>query len=284
MQCFRHYFARNNCACTGHRYLTRNEVLQQATQGGADCPVCGERSDLREALRHFNVLGQLEGLFGLEIYTLQKDIPATQHGQLNLLDLALDIPYEASLVFANITPQAADFDEAPWLLAPQDSHKEWGLQMRVYVPPGPKRAISLMVAVRPRGDLEPGRELALQAADAFHRWRHGLAAVLLGASVEAILRPLALSVYKKRGVKMPENLAYGALIERARLLFEPSLGPQLIGHLRELSKDGRNPSAHGKNPGSSGNASLLEHEKVATWMVDVATLYEWARVATPIGE
>jgi hypothetical protein len=59
------------------------------------------------------------------------------------------------------------------------------------------------------------------------------------------------------------------------LLFRPALGAQFVGNLRELNKKARNPTAHGKT-------SEIDQDDVAGWMVDVAVLFEWARVAVPI--
>lgn len=272
---FRHVFARA-CRCHGHRFAHRRHVLEQAINGGAICSRCGERSDLREALRHFHTLGHPEALLGLDVFVLSKEIPATSMHQVMIVDPEVSLPYECTLVYANYTPGCAEFAEAPRLLAPQSTHQKWGLHMQFYVPPGGKRSLSISLAVKPKAGLPEPLEIALQAVDAFHRGRLELTGILLGAAVEAIIRPLSETFYLSRSVAMPSDLGFAGLLERARLLFEPQLGAQLIGHLRELAKTARNPGAHGQ-------ATQLNRDEVAMWMVDVAVLYEWARVAKPIG-
>jgi hypothetical protein len=79
--------------------------------------------------------------------------------------------------------------------------------------------------------------------------------------------------YRERGVKVPNDLGYASLIERAQMLFDPAFGPQLIGHLKSLAKTGRNPAAHGNQ------ANTLSREDVGMWMVDAAVVYEWSRHA-----
>jgi len=219
-------------------------------------------------------LGQPEALFGLDVFHIFKDLPETTLPQVIIVDPEVHLTYEAQLVYAHYTPNCAEFDEAPWLLAPQSSHQPWHMHMRFYVPTGKPRGISILFAVKPKIGFPEQLEIAVQAADAFHRHRLGLAGLLLAASVEAILRPLVEAAYDTRAVRLPQDLGFAALLERAQLLFRPRLGGQLVGHLRRLSKQARNPSAHGR-------AAELVRSEVAMWMVDVAVLYEWSRVAVP---
>lgn len=271
---FRHSFARD-CNCSGKRFATREHVLQQASRGGAVCAQCGIRSDLRKALEHFNSLGRPEALFGLDVFHFRKDIPASNSQQVIIVDPEVHLPYEAELVYAHYTPSCDSFDDAPWLLAPQSSHQPWHMHMRFYIPPGKARAVDILLAVKSKAGLPEPLEIALQAVDAFHRNRLNLAGLLLAAAVEAILRPVIEVFYQSRNVHMPQDLGFASLLERAQLLLVPQIGAQMIGYLRKLASKARNPSAHGR-------PTDLDESQVAMWMVDVAVLYEWSRVARPI--
>jgi hypothetical protein len=96
---------------------------------------------------------------------------------------------------------------------------------------------------------------------------------MLAASVEASLRTCVAAIYKARGIRFPSDIGFMALVERARLVLDPSPGAQLVGHLRELATAGRNRAAHGLD-------ADVTREQVAGWMVDVAAVYEWSRFAT----
>jgi hypothetical protein len=117
------------------------------------------------------------------------------------------------------------------------------------------------------------RELALQAVRNFHHRNYNVACILLAASIEASLRGRVNEPYKAREVKPPSDLGFAALVERARLHFNPQFGPKLMENLKQLSKTGRNPAAHGVQ------TTEISREDVAMWMVDAAVVYEWSRYA-----
>jgi hypothetical protein len=58
------------------------------------------------------------------------------------------------------------------------------------------------------------------------------------------------------------------------MMLDPPLGSKLVGGLRELAK--------ARNPGAHGAAVSVTAEDVARWMVDTATVYEWALRAQPL--
>jgi hypothetical protein len=56
----------------------------------------------------------------------------------------------------------------------------------------------------------------------------------------------------------------------------PKPGPQLVGNLRELANIGRSVAGHGREHD-------LKAVQTSAWIVEVAALYEWIQVATPLG-
>jgi hypothetical protein len=253
------------------------EVLQYISTSSVECPVCKKPADPRGALQAFPVFGNPEALFGMQVWRGSKKLPQTSGHQVVIWDLGVELPYDGRIIYANITQMVSDPSgfESPALLIAQNSlHQGWPTHLRFHVPPGSEgRAISLLVVVKPtQPELDTPLEIALQAVDAFHRGLLGIACVSLAASIEASLRPRIEDVYKSRGVKLPADMGFASILERARLLLDPQPGPKLVGSLRDLANVGRNVTAHG------GKANVT-CEDVAGWMVDAAAVYEWARHA-----
>ena len=74
LECFKHHLPFGNCCgqqqpVNGVSRVTIAHVMDQVVRGNAECPGCHKRSDMREAVRHFNFAGQPEALFGLQIWT-----------------------------------------------------------------------------------------------------------------------------------------------------------------------------------------------------------------------
>jgi hypothetical protein len=279
LTCFKSPFVLPGCACKARWSVMQQDVIDEVVRGGTTCKGCGTRRSLRESLRDFPYLGRLEAVFGLDVWVFPKEIPPSTEHKLVIMDPSLTIPYEGELVFANISIGCSEhdgFDQIPYLLAPQEMHYPWPLHMTFYVPPGGQRLINVMVIVKPKDGVSPALDLGIQAVQAFHRRSFGLASLLLASAVEATLRPLIEKAYGERGVKLPEEIAYASLIERARMLYEPALGSQFVTHLKDLAREGRNPFAHGMTTSVTG-------EQVAGWMADVAALFEWCTIATLLG-
>ena len=177
------------------------------------------------------------------------------------------------MLYANVTPQSDGESMGPRLLAPQNSTAAWPLQLGVYVPPSDKpSALHMVFVMTPEQPLELPLELALQAVGQFHRRQFNVASILLAASVEASLRARLEKEYVRFGVSFDDRTMFQGLLERARLLLRPAPGPKLVGNLNALAKEARNPAAHGR-------AVAVERNQVAEWMVDVAVVYEWTRLA-----
>ncbi|HET7540700.1 MAG TPA: hypothetical protein VFK05_12535 [Polyangiaceae bacterium] len=218
-----------------------------------------------------SAFGAVEALFGLERLMFTKDIPASQHAQCIVVDPLPEVPSDWTLVYANMTPVSKSgfsFSELPRLLAPQNMHQTWSPHLTVFVPAGAERQINFSLVLRPP-NIERVRDLALQACQNLHRHELGIASVLLCAAAEVAMRERLVQVYGGRGVSFDADKAgFSGLFERARMLLSPALGADLVGALKALAKEGRNPTAH-------GGSAVLTHDQVARWMVDVAILYEW---------
>ncbi len=273
--CFRHHTALwCGCGADSSRAVEQRDIVAQVEHGATECRQCGKRLDLREGLRRFHSLGTPEGLFGLDVYVIGIPIAATESASILQADLTPYLPSQ-ELVFANVTPEAADVKDIPFLLAPQNMHHRWSANMRFHVPAGKARKVNLLVVAKPEDPLDPALEIAVQAVENFHQGRLLMASVLLLASVEESFRSMLQSFYTERGVPLSSDLGFANLLERVRLVFEPRLGPQIVGKVKELASKGRNPGAHGR-------AAVLPPIEVAGWMVDVAAIYEWSKLAKPL--
>lgn len=263
--------------CRADFTMTIDDVFRQVTRGAIQCPTCGTPRNLRDKF-DVPVFGMAEALFGLDSWMMTISLPASTHPLVHTLDAPADLPAGfGPLVYAHITISGSvdvDFDQLPMLLAPQNMHQAWSFPLRLYIPPGPERGANLIYVGR-RTNLELPRQLALQAVSSFHRSELNVASVLLGASVEASLRERLGAVYSDRRVGMPEGMGFKQLLERARMLLDPPLGEQMVGNLKALASEGRNPSAHGSGGGGT-------REQVVSWMVDAALVFEWSRHATAV--
>jgi hypothetical protein len=164
----------------------------------------------------------------------------------------------------------------PRLLAQQNSHSPWPLQLAIYAPPSETdSALSVLFVMMPEKALEPALDLAVQAVDQLHRNQLNVACVLLAAAVENALRARLAIEYGNRGIEVDDRATFAPLLERARLLLNPAPGPKLVGALQALCKRARNPAAHGR-------ALAVTREEVSEWMVDVAVLYEWSKLADSV--
>jgi hypothetical protein len=257
--------------------LTREQVLFYVTNGSIPCTKCQRSADLRTAVTQFPVLGVPENIFGLPTWHLTQQIEASSEGSVFTWDVGQSLPHKCVIVNANITPAGnGSFQEMPSLMSrAQSPYHPWSTCFRFYVPAGGPRAISLLLVLKPTELKFPVPiEMALQAVDAFHRGQLGISTVILASSIEASLRPRIGAIYKHRGVRLPRELGFAGVVERARLLFDPTFGPKLQGALVELAKFGRNVAAHGKQ-------TSVSKEQVAGWMVDTAAVFEWSRFAKP---
>jgi hypothetical protein len=261
--------------CRADVTITIEDVLRQVTWGGVECPLCRKTRNLREEF-HVPVFGMAEALFGLDSWSMMVGLPASTQSQVYKIDTPSNLPPGFGLLaYANITILGSvEFDQLPMLLAPQNMHQPWSFPLRLYIPPGPERHVNVIYVGRAT-TLELPRQLALQAVSSFHRAELNVASVLLGASIEASLRERLKVAYAGRSVKLPEDLGFGQLLERARMMLDPKIGEQMTGNLKELASKGRNPSAHG-----SGESVTLQ--QVASWMVDAAVMFEWSRYATEV--
>jgi hypothetical protein len=134
--------------------------------------------------------------------------------------------------------------------------------------------LSIIFVMSPKEPLELPLQLAVQAVGQFHRSQLNVACVLLLASAEAALRARLRVEHAKRGMSL-EATTFSPLLAGARLLLDPAPGPQLVGALKALCKEARNPAAHGE-------PVMVTKEQVCAWMVDVAVLYEWSRFASSV--
>lgn len=254
-----------------------DDVLRYVATGAVSCSRCGRRVDIRERFGHFPVFGHAEGLFGLQTWLANHEIPASTAPDVLIWDIGPELPYSGRIVYANITnafhEEGSGAELPSLMLWNQSPHQPWHTRFRFHVPPGGKRSINIVVVVKPDVPTLPfPLEIALQAVDAFHRNQLAVAVVMLAAAVEATLRPRIEAIYRARAVRIPDDIAFASLVERARLLLDPQPGPQLVGALRDLAQVGRNAAAHGRE-------TALNREQVAGWMVDVAATYEWVQLA-----
>jgi hypothetical protein len=261
--------------CRADFTMTIDDVFRQVTRAAIQCPTCGTTRNLRDKFE-LPVFGMAEALFGLDSWSMMVVLPASTDPVVHTIDVPGNLPPSfGPLAYANIRiMESVAFDQLPMLLAPQDMHQPWSFPLRLYIPPGPERHANLIYVGRAT-NLELPRQLALQAVSSFHRSELNVASVLLGASVEASLRDRLKTVYSNRSVNMREDLGFGQLLERARMLLDPPLGEQMVGKLKELASKGRNPSAHGSGGGGT-------REQVASWMVDAALVFEWSRHSTAV--
>jgi hypothetical protein len=197
-----------------------------------------------------------------------------------VVDIAPSATDDEEIIYANVnaTGTLPNFDELPWLLAPQSLNQNWSKRMRCVAPPSKaERSLDIFTVARPAA-LDKALSCAIEAVQLFERGKLDIACVMLGAALEATLRPVVEKAYRARSVTPDGNAldGLGRLVEAARLLLDPTLHPALVGDIRKLAKTGRNPAAHGVG-------ASLDEGTVAEWMVDFATVYEWARIAQPIG-
>jgi hypothetical protein len=278
--CFQH---KNAFGCI-HPYtpseptgLSREQLMGLVERGRARCTYCGRDSDLRAQIRDFPVFGIPEALFGLDVWHGAKEIPPSSEHRIVWWDIGIELPHEGNVLYANTTAQSDDPSTmGPRLLAQQNSHAPWPLQLAIYAPASSKKAaLSLVFVMTPEVPLEPALDLAVQAVGQLHRHQLNVACVLLAAAVETSLRTRLEAEYAARGVDLDNRTPFAQLLERARMVLEPAPGPKLVGELNALTKSARNPAAHGQ-------PIAVTREQVSEWMVDVAVVYEWTKLATSV--
>jgi hypothetical protein len=259
------------------RGLTREQLMELVERGHTRCIHCARSGDLRAQIRRFPLFGIPEALFGLDTWHGAKDIPPSAENRIVLWDIGIELPHEGKVLYANATTQSDDPSTmGPRLLAQQNSHAPWPLQLAIYAPASTKKAaLSLMFVMTPEEPLEPALDLAVQAVGQLHRDQLSVACVLLAAAIETSLRARLEVEYARRGVEMHERATFSHLLERARMLLEPAPGPKLVGAVSALSKSARNPAAHGQS-------ISVSREQVCEWMVDVAVVYEWTKLAASV--
>lgn len=270
IRCFKGLFP-TECGHFSNRAVELTHVLAQVERGGFACPQCGMRLDLQTA-GLFTEFGYKEGIFGLTTLTFIKEIPSTttmQVIQIDLPQLSAEWRIHYCSVSTTFLGEFGGFDEIPFLLAPSSMHQYWGLPLRACVPAGRERRLTLSLVGKSE-ELPQPLELGLQACELLGRGQYPTACVLIAASVEASLRTAIERAFIARSITMPENTGFAKLLELARMLIEPKMGSQLVGNLKRLAKEGRNPAAHG------GANPTVTHDEVAHWLVDAALVYEWS--------
>lgn len=270
LECFRH-----DIVCTTCRYtmdIGVNDIKEQVEYGHIKHSKCGSNVDLRESVE-FPLFGQPESLFGLKNWMGERNFEPSENHDVIELDLEEFIPRDTELIYWEVIPKTEDpdYEDVPCMLAPGTSRSPWPLYFRFYVPPGGKRSIQMHFVVKPNQGLPLPIEIALQGVRAFHQRQLNVASVMLASSIEASIREALKKKYEEKKVKMPLDVGFSGLLERARLLLCPPIGPLLAGNLKELANEGRNPAAHGR----SVEVNL---QQVVRWMVDAATVYEWMRI------
>lgn len=170
-----------------------------------------------------------------------------------------------------------DDNPGPRLLAPQNAHSSWPLQVSIYAPPSEREAsLGLLFVMAPAHPLEQALDLAVQAVGQFYRRHLNVACVLLAASIEAALRKRIAVEYDARKVAFEDRQGLNGLVERARLLLDPAPGPKILDEIGKLA-------SHARNPAAPGHAVAIAEAEVAGWMVTAAVVYEWTRLADSAG-
>jgi hypothetical protein len=271
--CFRQHSL--GCAHAPPLGLTRPQLMEVVTRGHTNCLQCGMETDLRGTFPRFPMFGFAEALFGLEVSRITKRIPASRETRLVQWDIGIQLPHERSVLYADQTSYVDKNFVGPRLLAQQNSHSPWPLQLGVYAPASEvETSLEVLFVMKPTDPMEPPIDLAVQAVGQMHRGQLNVASVLLAASVEASLRTGLKKEYARRSVGLEDRAAMGfaSLLERARMLLNPPPGRKLVEALNDLTRSARNPAAHGR-------PVELTKEQVADWMVDVAVIHEWTKHA-----
>ena len=262
------------CMHPGPFGLTKRQVMDLATTGHTECRHCKEDRDAYWQIREFPRFGFPEGLFGLDTLRGSEEFPPSDEHRVLVWNARDAVPAGSRVLYANVTGVVNELDCAgPRFYAMQSNTSVWPLERAIHVPPSRlPTGISVLMVVTPEAPLDLPRDLAIQAVGLFHAQHLNVACVLLAAAAEAALRARLTLEYAARRVTLPSNHAFSQLLECARLLLNPQPGPKLIGKLKELVNLARNPTAHGR-------AVDVGPDDVAMWMVDVAVLYEWTRLA-----
>lgn len=260
-----------------HRGLNVKQVMDLATKGRTTCRGCGKQGTPYDLIKHLPVFGHPEAMFGLDVWHAKRTFAPSATDRTEIWDLASELPHRGTVLYANQTAIGSSSGAVPRLLVGQNNPMQpYLLTLAVHVPASEQETgLGMVLVMTPADPLDLPLDLAVQAVGAFHRWQLNMAAVLLGASIEAALRNRVQAEYKRRGVRFEDRVGATGLVERARLVVNPPLGGALLGDLAELFSDARNPAAH-------GNTTDLTRDQITRWMVAAAVVYEWARLGTSV--